>query len=143
MTPWWLIMTQLWSEFQRKMREIFRNSILAPSAHWSTSIFISEYCSELNSASDKAKKSVVGHCGCLNNWGQRLKTFKMSVQIRNFQKISRYSFFVARDAPISAIKLEYSLTMENLVFLWCPSLSIPDLYQLDTMPTENYSFLNL
>ena len=106
------------------MGENFRNSILAPSPHWPSSIFISEYCSELSSASDKAKKSVVGDCGCLHNWGQSLKTFKMSVQTRNFQKISRYLLFGPIDAPIPAEKSEYSLTIENLAFLWCPSLLV-------------------
>ena len=122
MTSWWLIMTQLWSKFWRKMGGKYRKSALTLSAPWRPFNFFSEYCSELNSASDKAKKSGVAPCGGLHNWGQRLKTFKTSVQIRNFKKISRYSFFVARDAPIPVIKLEYSLTMENLVFLWCPSL---------------------
>ena len=73
--------------------------------------FLSEYCSELNSASEKAKNSGAAPSGTLHNQGQRLKTFKTSVQIRNFQKISRYSFFGPRDAPIPAKKSGYSLTI--------------------------------
>ena len=124
MTSWWLIMTHLGSELWTKMRNNFSNLILAPSAHLPALNFFSEYCSKLNSTSDKAKNSFLAPLGALHNWGQRLKTFKTSVKIRNFRKISRFLFFEPRNAPVSVEKLEYSLTTENLAFLrWSPPAS--------------------